>query len=374
MAKRDAERFEIIEGESAEVPEQAGAGEHLPPVKPPSAGFIVQLFLVPAIIVLVIAGIIITVNTLVSGSQDWQSLVAELRSSNEHRRWRAAHGLAQMLQYDAKRGTEGEHLSHNSLIANELAAMTKEQLDKHSDREDDRSQLAFLTLTLGYLDSQDVVLPVLTSALQPDQDREVRKNAIASLAQISDRCAKEGRTLDEASLTPEVIKASGDGDPLIRQMSAYLLGLFHEKDSADRLGVLLQDGDADTRLNAAIALARRKSPGGYPVFVEILKNGNKVFESEQMQRDALAKSNPTVEEKKRTLQDWKQLAAALEFEQLLSVSNSLKAVKDIAKGLNETQRNELKQLIEPLTANHSQPRIRVEGQDALHALDGTASK
>src|SRR5690349_2418163 len=115
MSARNTDEYDGPDVDSAELPDRRLV-EDLHPVQPPSAGFIIQLFLVPAIIVLVIVGMFLTFRTLVSGNQDWQSLVAELRSSNEHRRWRGAHGLAQMLQADAQRGEQGEQLARNPQI------------------------------------------------------------------------------------------------------------------------------------------------------------------------------------------------------------------------------------------------------------------
>ena len=75
----------------------------LPPVEPPSAGFIIQLFVVPGLIVLAVVGIWAMFGQLAAGEQDWTKLVAELSNNNEHRRWRGAHGLAQMDEADQKR-------------------------------------------------------------------------------------------------------------------------------------------------------------------------------------------------------------------------------------------------------------------------------
>ena len=68
--------------------------EELPPVKPPSAGFIVQLFLIPALIVAAVVGVWALFGKMAAGEQDWRELVDEIKNTNEHRRWRGANGLA----------------------------------------------------------------------------------------------------------------------------------------------------------------------------------------------------------------------------------------------------------------------------------------
>ena len=75
----------------------SGRPEELPPVKPPSAGFIVQLFLIPALIVMAVVAVWALFGRLADSGTDWAQLVVELGSGNEHRRWRAAQELQKCL-------------------------------------------------------------------------------------------------------------------------------------------------------------------------------------------------------------------------------------------------------------------------------------
>src|SRR5262245_39234907 len=70
----------------------------LPPVQPPSARFIVQLFLVPGLIVVVAVLIYLGSSYLVRSSQTPESYLRDLDSSNRDIRWRGAHDLAQVLK------------------------------------------------------------------------------------------------------------------------------------------------------------------------------------------------------------------------------------------------------------------------------------
>src|SRR5690606_27113977 len=84
------------------VPDAEPTGENfqltlpddLPPVEPPSAGMIIQLFLVPAIIVMVIVGVYAAFGQLASQELDWRQLVTDVKTENPHVRWRGALGLA----------------------------------------------------------------------------------------------------------------------------------------------------------------------------------------------------------------------------------------------------------------------------------------
>jgi hypothetical protein len=101
------------DAEGARVPED------LPPVQPPSAGFILQLFVVPGLIVLAIVAVWLLFGKLAGNEQDWKGLLVELQHPNEHRRWRGALGLAQMLKADQD--------LHDSVVAT-VGSMSDEDL------------------------------------------------------------------------------------------------------------------------------------------------------------------------------------------------------------------------------------------------------
>jgi len=60
----------------------------LPPVEPPGAGFIVQLFLVPGVIVVVVVVIWVLFNWLAQKGNDRDAFVRALSRNNEAR-WQA---------------------------------------------------------------------------------------------------------------------------------------------------------------------------------------------------------------------------------------------------------------------------------------------
>jgi hypothetical protein len=286
------------------------------------------LFLVPAVIVIAIVGVYFMVRQLVSSNQDWQSLVAELRSTNPHRRWRGAHGLAQMLQADAQRGDSGQQLARNTFIADELAGLMDEQLRSGSQNGDDISQRAFLARSLGWLDQ---------------------------IAQVAGRAADQRRPLEAQPLTGNVIAVSADPEPLVRQLSAYVLGLLPGDESRKHLVVLLEDADANTRANAAIGLARQQSPAGIDIFYEILGNAHATFEPTETDGD--------------TPQERRQAAEERRFEHLVRLSNTLKAVADLAPEFSSEQRSQMLALVVPIADNHAETRVRLDAKQAARALE-----
>ena len=309
-------------------------------MQPPSAGFIVQLFVVPGLIVMAIVGVWLLFGKLATGEQDWQSLVVELQHPNPLRRWRAASGLAQMVKADQQLGTAGQHLAQNRDIAQALADVLAAAVKSGGQSDDDVKYETFLARSLGAFDLPDIVVPPLEQAMQPGSDREVRKHAIWAIAVIADRHASGTEPLRVPGLIEELTKISHDEDPLIRQITAFTLGLFPEADAASRLEVMTEDADSETRVNAAIALARQGDVRGASVFEEVLKSAAEPHE---------AGSNR-------------------EFEQFLAIKNCLVAVQRVAGALNADERQKLAALIAPIAADFREPGIRIAAKAALTAL------
>ncbi|HUG92419.1 MAG TPA: hypothetical protein VML55_16390 [Planctomycetaceae bacterium] len=337
--------------------------DELPPVKPPSAGFIAQLFVVPGLIVLAIVGVVGLFGKLSESEQDWRELVQELRSSNQHRRWRAAHGLAHLLMVDQERPAGEQRLADNPRVAQALVALLDEELASRSSADDDVKQQAFVARTLGNLDVPEVVLPALQRAMQPQHALEVRKNAIASLAVMFGRHAEPapaGRPradllLDRSGLVADVIEVSHDSEALIRQLAAFTLGLLPTDESRHRLEVLLSDSDAYTRENAAFGLARQRSTAGWPVFRRVL------LDAGQPQRTA----SPRHGSGGSGANDARDAAAI----RLVALKNSLKAVGDLAGEWTPEQRDELYDLVRPLADDHAEDRIRTDARQTLMDLN-----
>lgn len=315
--------------------------EDLPPVQPPSAGFIVQLFVVPGVIVVAIVAVWLLFGKLATTEHDWRSLVVELQNPNEHRRWRGALGLAQILKADQERGAAGQHLAANRELAQTLADVLITELKSGSSSSDEEfNYQAFLARTLGLFDLPDVVAPALEKGMEPEHDREVRKNAIGAIAVLTDRMTTTGTGEPSAELARAVESVSADSDPLIRQLGAYTLGLFPQESARDRLTVLLEDSDLDTRINAAIALSRQQDSRGLSVLRDVLERAVKPVEA----------------------------GSADEYEQFVALKNCLTAIEKLAPSLSADERSALVPLVEPIAASYREPKIRVAAETALLAV------
>lgn len=325
--------------------------DDLPPVEPPSAGFIVQLFVVPAIIVAVIVGVYLLFGQLASGEQDWRKQLTDIRSDNPHVRWRGALGLAQMLQADAT--ADGQRLAENRDVAAELATLLDDSIGKASAGEDDLKQQEFLARTLGLVDVDDLTIPALRDALQPGEDSTVRKNALASLATIANRRHEQGVPFDDSVVIDDVIAATDEQESMLRHVATYALGLMQSQAASQRLEVLLEHPDRMTQVNAAVGLARHGSTAGLPVFESVLIDAQTA--------DDVVVTAPSAEQTAESAQV---------FEEALMLSNTLKAISQLSGELSDSQRRQIVQKLNSLANDYPQPQLRVEALELLNQLAG----
>lgn len=235
----------------------------LPPVEAPSAGFIVQLFVIPAVIVAVVIVVWLLFGKLAGGERDAMEYVRMLRSPNAH--WRAAYELASLIQNDPK-------LANDSKLLGELTDLLAHDLDLKESPE----LTQYVTLTLGAFQTLDAQaadgrnlepLAILSRALELKQPPQVRLAAAISLAKHAARL--DGR-LEDAGAIKALEAASEDENPELRQAAVYALGFFGGDDSARVLRDRLKDVDCYVRYNAAVALGRRGDSASLGVFREML--------------------------------------------------------------------------------------------------------
>lgn len=329
-----------------------GLPEDLPPVQPPSAGFIFQLFVIPALIVASIIGVYTLFGKLGSGEQDWRKLVSELRNSNEHRRWRAALGLAQMLQGENGLPADERKLTNNPQVATALTELFQDvRQSKNVNSEQEIKHRAFLCTALGMLDQPETVLPPLRETmLDTNEAPAVRNAAVSSVALLIGRLQNDASSSDDSAtvtddeaLLSDCIALARDKEPVLRELAAFVVGLFPGKTAENQLEVMLNDSHENVQANAAVGLARQGSTAGWPVFRSVLK-------------DTAAGNNTA------------PANAGAETGRLLAVKNSLKAVGTLSDKWTAEQRTELNELIRPIADSHPEPRIRTDALAALQEL------
>ena len=223
----------------------------LPPVEAPSAGFVVQLFVIPAVVVAVVIVVWLLFGKLAGGERDAMEYVRQLRLSSAN--WRSAFELASLIQNDARLGSDPKLLG-------ELTDLLSHELDHN----EDPRLTQYVALTLGAFQTLEASLadgrkvdPIdsLARALEPKFETPIRIAAAASLAKQAARL--QGKLEDPRGVSALAQAAAGD-DPELRQMAVYALGFFGGEAASQALrDRITGDEDRYVRYNAAVALGRR---------------------------------------------------------------------------------------------------------------------
>jgi HEAT repeat protein len=241
----------------------------LPPVEPPSAGFVVQLFVIPAAVVLVVIVVWLLFGKLAGGERDAIEYVRKLRSPTAN--WRLAFELASLIQHDPKIGSD-------PVLLGELTQSLSEHLDQ-GDVDPELTQ--YLALTLGAFQTLeartesgqnvDPLVP-LARALASKYKPRVRLAAAASMAK---QAARMNGQLDDPRAVKALGEAASSGEPEVRQMAVYALGFFGGASATEILRDRVKsDEDRFARYNAAVALARRGDSAALATLQEMLSTSD----------------------------------------------------------------------------------------------------
>jgi HEAT repeat protein len=284
----------------------APPGDALPPVEPPSAAFLVQLFLIPGLIVGVIVLVWVLFNWIAhSGSGDPRDYVEALRR-NSPDVWVKAEILAEMLGNDRR-----NELRSNSELAGELADILDQRIADGQMDKDSVNLRVYLSKALGQFNTP-TALPALLKAATTNRDeaempvRRAALDAIGALAvnvQTAEAVKAEvkkadagagstsaGSTSTSAGLSdPELMKtllaASHDQESVIRLRAAYVLGIVGGPQAIDRLAQMLDDPYPDVAYNAATGLARHGDARSIDMLAAMLAIDENAATLESEQKD-----------------------------------------------------------------------------------------
>lgn len=259
----------------------------LPPVEPPSAGFIVQLFVIPAAIVAVVVVVWLLFGKLAGGERDAMDYVQTIKDANENRRWRAAFELGTLIHNDNR-------LARDPALLGALTDLLTAELAKPQGDEKTKQYLAASLGTFRTLEAQAPgaarkadPIAALTAALSADQPLSVRMAAAESLAR---QAARLDESLDDEAAVRALSEAGKEDDPDLRQRATFALGFFGGTPAVQALRRRLGSDDAFVRYAAAVHLARRGDVLAKPVVQEML--------SPKDLRAAVRRANPSQESAK----------------------------------------------------------------------------
>ncbi|MCA9118564.1 MAG: HEAT repeat domain-containing protein [Planctomycetaceae bacterium] len=250
----------------------------LPQIEPPSAGFLVQLFVIPMIIVGIIVAVWMMFSWLAHMGSNPRELVRDLKKPNEAS-WQRALTLADLLRNPAH--TE---LKSDVEMATELATVLDGQLDQESFDETSIRLRMFLARALGEFKVPQALPPILRAAtLERDPTEiDVRRTALEAIAVFASNNPDAELSEDEACMDA-LIAASRERTEVaaeqqvradLRSTAAYVLGVIGGDSALDRLVILLDDPYTNARYNAATGLCRYGDARAVPVLLEMLDPEN----------------------------------------------------------------------------------------------------
>ncbi len=257
-------------------PHRAASGEELlPPVEPPPARFILQLFVIPALIVLVLLAVWQVPKWLVRrNSAQPNELVQRLEQGSSIARFQTAFDLANRL-----RDKQFEKFRRDPKAANELAAILERQIDEGGtgggmSDEEVRFRM-YLAQALGKFEVQDGVAALIKAAETNRDPREqiVRDGAVQAIAVRAYNLHRldPPQELTHPELETALARLAGDSDPLIRMQTSFALSEIGTPWAIERLEAMVGDPHPDTRYNSAMGLALRGNAAAVGTLAEMLE-------------------------------------------------------------------------------------------------------
>ena len=321
----------------------------LPPVEPPSAGFLIQLFVVPGVIVVVVVMIWVLFNWLAQKGNDRDAFVRALQRNNEAR-WQAAFNLANALR--AERDSRNPTLKNDPELAGQLAGILQSEIKEGSLEENPISLRIYLSRALGEFSVPDGLPALLEAAttVRDEKEADVRRAALEGIAILADNVGRENDAFAKNEKLEEVLSgAAGDEDARTRSVAAVTLGIIGTPAMLEKLEFLQGDANPDVRYNAALRLAQHGRTSAIPVLLEMLDPAE------------TAGVDAEKEPKMR------------EFKRALITINALCASGQLVEANPDADLSKLRAAIEKLLEGDISQETRVEATSAINHFNNRAA-
>ena len=249
----------------------------LPEIRPPNAGFILQLFLIPMMIVSVIICVWLLFNFISRGETPTE-LVRGLQKMN-NASWQKAYTLSSLLR------EPGSELKNDEELAQELISVLETKLTEETSDTNQVKLRIFVCKCLGEFEIDSGLSALLDAAQQSDNgtDLVIALTAVEAIAVLISN-------LDEAALAENhdqivetllVVSNEQAENPdhklrvnQLRSAAGFALGVAGGDQAIQRLVSMLDDAHPNTRFNAAMGLARYGKLESKDVLLEMLDPQN----------------------------------------------------------------------------------------------------
>ena len=250
---------------------------NLPPVQPPSVSFLMQLFVVPMAIVVVIVLVCLMFNWLAHLGTTPQDLVDDLSKLNPGS-WQKALTVANMLT-----DTHHAELRRDAALAQRLADVLNNELDA-GNREPQRIKLrVYLCRALGVFEV-DEGLPELIKAVDVQRDPVEVEVQLAALEAIAQRVDVTSSRRNELSMNESLMALldqvdsqfsdrpdQAERDAKLRERATFVYGVLGGDVALEQLATLLSDPHPTVRYNAAAGLSRYGDARAIPRLLEMFE-------------------------------------------------------------------------------------------------------
>ncbi|MCA9196417.1 MAG: HEAT repeat domain-containing protein [Planctomycetales bacterium] len=288
-----------MEPSSSTEPTSAHLPEQLPPVKPPSASFLMQLFVIPLVIVTIIVVACMLVNWLAHRTTDPRELVQSLQA--EHLgSWQKALDVANML---SSTSTESEKLRQSPELATAIADILDKEIKEGGLEDGDVKRRQYLCLALSAFQVPEGI-PTLLKAAETNNDFAEVGVRIAAIFALTRRIENGSLDLHAGQTKNALVDALVDAarqqggnqkkEALVSELrytAAYSLGVVGGEEALTQLAAMLNDPVAVVRYNAAVGLARQGDPRAVPLLVEMLNPKQTIEKVDGKQLDEMGQAN-----------------------------------------------------------------------------------
>ncbi|MBH56798.1 MAG: hypothetical protein CMJ82_06395 [Planctomycetaceae bacterium] len=231
----------------------------LPDVQPPQAGFLVQLFLIPMVIVAAIICVWLLFN-VISQSESPTELVRGLRKMDSSS-WQKAYTLSNLL-----RTPDSHELKKDPELASELVSILESPFEVEMADPNQVKLRVFVCRCLGEFEIS-AGMDALLNAMQKtasESEIEIGRTAVESIAILIQNLGPESQRSNERLLSAlmKTSNVQAQNSQLqvkidqLRSTIGFALGVLGGDEAIGRLQGMLSDSFPNARFNAAVGLAR----------------------------------------------------------------------------------------------------------------------
>jgi hypothetical protein len=264
------------EGDENSIPLSV-ADTALPEIRPPNAGFILQLFLIPMMIVAVIICVWLLFNFISRGETPTE-LVRGLQKMN-NASWQKAYTLSSLLRAPAS------ELKNDKELAQELIAVLETKLTEETADANQVKLRIFVCKCLGEFEIDSGLSALLNAAQQTNNanDLVIALTAVESVAVLMSNLDESVLSENYDRIVETLLAVSNEQaeNPdhalrvnQLRSAAGFALGVAGGDKAIQRLVSMLDDAYPNARFNAAIGLARYGKLESTAVLLEMLDPGN----------------------------------------------------------------------------------------------------